>query len=495
MKIFTYLVLIFFAFNASAQNVGINIPVPPYPLTIKASTLLDSTKGIGISQQDAAGLVRIGFYTTTGAGAFLQTHSNSDLNFTTNGAGVQMTLQKGTGYLGVATPAPLAPLHVAGTATEKLRLENTTTLNLGIRNDLYFKTGTYFTGGIKTIGTAANAARLGFFTYADPNSANLVERLTILDGGNVGIGKSDPTAKLEVNGTMKITNGTQGIGKVLTSDADGLVSWVTPSGITLPYAGTVTSTQTLFAISNDGGNSISGYSPGTGNVAVQGITSSGTGISGSANAGTGVNAYSNTGNAGVFQSQTGLAIKTLGGGVELNGKIKIADGTQGINKILTSDAAGLASWVTPAVVTPPVAAGFYAQKSNTTTIFNNTLAKIDFGTGASGQFGTGYNSSTSQFTAPATGYYQFNVTLNFLESIASTLNPVFIYLYKGASAFYIYQLEHRTQMGSRGFSQMVYLLANEIIEVRVFNQSGTSIDVYGNSFLPASSSFSGYKIN
>ena len=217
--------LAFFAFNASAQNVGINIPVPPYPLTIKASTLLDSTKGLGISQQDAAGLVRIGFYTTTGAGAFLQTHSNSDLNFTTNGAGVQMTLQKGTGYLGVATPAPLAPLHVGGTATEKLRLENTTTLNLGIRNDLYFKTGTYFTGGIKTIGTAANAARLGFFTYADPNSANLVERLSILDGGNVGIGKSDPTAKLEVNGTMKITDGTQGDKKVLTSDAAGNATW------------------------------------------------------------------------------------------------------------------------------------------------------------------------------------------------------------------------------------------------------------------------------
>ena len=190
--------LAFFAFNASAQNVGINIPVPPYPLTIKSSTLLDSTKGIGISQQDAAGLVRIGFYTTTGAGAYLQTHSNSDLNFTTNGAGVQMTLQKGTGYLGIATPAPLAPLHVAGTATEKLRLENTTALNLGIRNDLYFKTGTYFTGGIKTIGTAANAARLGFFTFADPNSANLVERLSILDAGNVGIGNTNPTATLDV---------------------------------------------------------------------------------------------------------------------------------------------------------------------------------------------------------------------------------------------------------------------------------------------------------
>ena len=397
--------------------------------------------------------------------------------------------------VGIGAPTPLAPLHVSGITSEKLRLENTTGLNINITNDLFFKTGTYFTGGIKTIGTGTTYARLGLFTFSVINKTGMVERLSILDGGNVGIGTITPSAKLEVNGTLKITDGTQGAGKVLTSDATGLVSWVTPGGLTLPYSGNFTTAQTVFAISNDGGSSISGYSPITGSVAVQGITSSGTGISGSANAGIGVNAYSNTGNAGVFQSQTGLAIKTLGGDVELNGKIKIADGTQGTNKILTSDAAGLASWVTPAVVTPPVAAGFYVQKSNSSTIFNNTLVKIDFGTEASGQFGTGYNSSTSQFTAPATGYYQFNVTLNFLESTASTLNPVVIYLYKGGSAFYIYQFEHRTKMGSRGFSQMVYLLANDVIEVRVLNQSGTSIDVNGSSFLPASSSFSGYKIN
>lgn len=127
--------------------------------------------------------------------------------------------------VGIGTPTPLAPLHVSGPATEKLRLENTTALNLAIRNDLYFKTGTYFTGGIKTIGSAGNAARLGFFTYADPNSANLVERVSILDAGNVGIGTVSPTAKLEVNGTMKITDGTQGDKKVLTSDAAGNATW------------------------------------------------------------------------------------------------------------------------------------------------------------------------------------------------------------------------------------------------------------------------------
>lgn len=57
---------------------------------------------------------------------------------------------------------------------------------------------------------------------------------------NVGIGTNTPGAKLEVvggvkisdsiniGGQMRIISGTPGAGKVLTSDATGLVSWVTP---------------------------------------------------------------------------------------------------------------------------------------------------------------------------------------------------------------------------------------------------------------------------
>ncbi|GIV28885.1 MAG: hypothetical protein KatS3mg027_2699 [Bacteroidia bacterium] len=55
-------------------------------------------------------------------------------------------------------------------------------------------------------------------------------------GGNVGIGTTAPGAKLEVQGQVKIVDGTQGAGKVLTSDANGLASWQTP-----PAAGGVPS--------------------------------------------------------------------------------------------------------------------------------------------------------------------------------------------------------------------------------------------------------------
>lgn len=47
--------------------------------------------------------------------------------------------------------------------------------------------------------------------------------------GNVGIGNVNPGAKLEVTGQVKITGGSPAAGKVLTSDAAGLASWVLPT--------------------------------------------------------------------------------------------------------------------------------------------------------------------------------------------------------------------------------------------------------------------------
>ncbi len=45
----------------------------------------------------------------------------------------------------------------------------------------------------------------------------------------VGIGTILPAAKLDVTGNVKIADGTQGLGKVLTSDANGLAAWQVPS--------------------------------------------------------------------------------------------------------------------------------------------------------------------------------------------------------------------------------------------------------------------------
>lgn len=43
--------------------------------------------------------------------------------------------------------------------------------------------------------------------------------------GDVGVGTIAPAAKLDVDGNVKITDGTQGANKVLMSDANGVSSW------------------------------------------------------------------------------------------------------------------------------------------------------------------------------------------------------------------------------------------------------------------------------
>ncbi|MEI2739459.1 MAG: hypothetical protein V9F01_11820 [Chitinophagaceae bacterium] len=116
--------------------------------------------------------------------------------------------------------------HASDTAL--LQLDNNTALANGTNVGAYFKNGSWFTGAIKTIGTGTNVARMGFYTFAATDQNGLLERMTILDNGNVGIGTNNPTTKLEVGGTVKITGGSPGSGKVLTSDASGNASWQTP---------------------------------------------------------------------------------------------------------------------------------------------------------------------------------------------------------------------------------------------------------------------------
>ena len=53
--------------------------------------------------------------------------------------------------------------------------------------------------------------------------------VTVLKNGDVGIGTATPGSALEVGGQVKITGGSPGSGKILTSDAVGLATWETPS--------------------------------------------------------------------------------------------------------------------------------------------------------------------------------------------------------------------------------------------------------------------------
>lgn len=53
---------------------------------------------------------------------------------------------------------------------------------------------------------------------------------------NVGIGTVTPGAKLDIIGNIKITDQSQGDGKVLTSDINGLAAWSTPTPACFVFA-------------------------------------------------------------------------------------------------------------------------------------------------------------------------------------------------------------------------------------------------------------------
>jgi len=69
----------------------------------------------------------------------------------------------------------------------------------------------------------ANQIAIGS-AYGDVTANPLVDGNLIVSG-NVGIGTTNPGAKLDVRGQIRITGGNPGNGRVLTSDDNGMGTW------------------------------------------------------------------------------------------------------------------------------------------------------------------------------------------------------------------------------------------------------------------------------
>jgi len=273
---------------------------------------------------------------------------------------------------------------------------------------------------------------------------NLSDNQLYIDNSNTDtplIGGDFASNRVDINGTIKITGGTPGLNKVLTSDANGLASWEAPAS-TVTSLDDLTDAQnsntSIFigdnaGASDDGGNyniavgteslalttsgirniSVGTYANGKNTTGNNNITLGyGTlrnNITGSNNTAIGDGAgwglynnssvngcvligyqagYNNVSDNKLYIDNSNTSTPLIGGDfstnqVDINGTIKITGGSPGANKVLTSDATGLASWVTPTS---------YASSINdlTDAIYDNTSLYLGYLSGANDDGGN-YN--------------------------------------------------------------------------------------------------------
>jgi len=162
-----------------------------------------------------------------------------------------------TGDVGIGTLEPSYKLDVAGA----LRLQPTSSVLTASEGVIYYDSTakrfkcyengawTNCTGGGGGGGGVSGSGSVGQVTFWASSTSVGGDKNLFWDNANkrLGIGTTTPTASLEVVGQIKtteikITGGSPGAGKVLTSDASGLASWQTLPPGSLPSG---TSGQTL----------------------------------------------------------------------------------------------------------------------------------------------------------------------------------------------------------------------------------------------------------
>jgi hypothetical protein len=140
----------------------------------------------------------------TGGGIAIGTTTNYPLYFGTNNVFPQLYLQNVTGNVGIGTTSPYTKLDVAGTYSTpgRVMLDDDGAANPRIR--LFRWTGTaanYYQNTIQNTadGNAGNIAfQTGGATGAAIGSDTQTTKMTILQGGNVGIGTTSPAQKFNV---------------------------------------------------------------------------------------------------------------------------------------------------------------------------------------------------------------------------------------------------------------------------------------------------------
>ncbi len=180
------------------------------------------------------------------------------------------------------TSSSAFPIHAP--AGGNIKIDATPSYSYFMANSYYSNsllTEAYsYPGGASYIGldieNNSNGGDISFNTApagAQGTSITYSERMRISQAGHVGIGTSSPAAMLDVAGQVKITDGTEGTGKVLTSDNNGFATWSAPAlgsvtnvTGTLPISVSSGSTTPIISVSANSSSSDGTVTSGAGQI-------------------------------------------------------------------------------------------------------------------------------------------------------------------------------------------------------------------------------------
>ena len=182
----------------------------------------------------------VGNFGTTSTTNFLGTTDNVDLVFKTNNTEKVRVLSNGR--VGIGTPNPTALLEVAGVYSlfggQTIVGNNDEVLHLssGSSTNASFTRFGYWNGfintGIYDVGLKGNQSFM--IRNVGSGSEDISKSIYLTPFGNVGIGTTAPATKLSIvapsaGSGFQLQDGSEGLGKKLTSDATGKASWSDPT--------------------------------------------------------------------------------------------------------------------------------------------------------------------------------------------------------------------------------------------------------------------------